>query len=701
MDEAGDHDRSTAIRSAFGRMVKNAVGARRAIGLADEGRSDERVWQQLCAMGAHTATLTPDAGGEGASIADAAVVAEELGRHLVVVPYADTVASTRLLADAGQHDLLHRLAVGEVCSDAGAVSRREGQRVRIAPYGGVSSYVIAVEEGGATVWPLSQAGRPLEPVENLGHFPMVMVPDGLPAGAPLQVDRETVHRYRADRLCLTSVAIMAAARELFDRTVAHVKDRHQFGRAIGSFQVVQHRLVDTRIEMTGAALLVDSAVRAAERPAEAYLRAASLAFEAGAGAAQRAVKSAVQLFGGYGYTLDSDVHLYLRYIKTLVVTGGAAERQLRLRSLAAPPAEARAPHPFRLEVEEFLRAHLDPGTTRPHTDTHHDRTFHEAVARRGWVGMTWPRAYGGSGLGPDELSIYWELVHYHEAPADAQMTTEMVGQVILERGTEEQRRRFLPAMTAGSCIAALGYTEADAGSDLAGVKTRADLAPGGYVINGSKLFTTHAHHADYVLLLARTDVAASRHAGLSLFLVPLADPGIEVHPILTLGGSRTNATFYSDVFVPDDLRIGAERMLLGGLVGELRRTIDDLTGALGELDMVADEHVQAAVGSMRVRVESAAALCDHLYARVRSGADISVPAAMTKVAISETIREICYEALDLIGPLSLATGASRLAVASGHLEYMFRHAQVLPVWAGANEVQRDLIARRGLGLPRA
>lgn len=373
---------------------------------------------------------------------------------------------------------------------------------------------------------------------------------------------------------------------------------------------------------------------------------------------------------------------------------------------------------FTAEVRAFFEAHVTPEIkARADQDgTLHDAGLHQAIAARRWIGAAWPTDVGGLGMDAAEFSAFWEIAQYCRAPIDGQLVTEMVGLTIARLGTEEQKRTILPRVISGEVLISLGYTEPDSGSDVAAAKTTALRVDGGYLINGAKMFTTLAHVADYVFLLARTDPAVSKHRGLTMFLVPTDVDGFEVRAVETFGGERTNATFYDNVFVPDSLRVGAEndgwavvmtaldveRASIRGYVGQARRLLDDLLEALqedpGHLESSATRHALSAVNT---KIEAAAALADRVFCIIAKGELPNTEAAMFKLLVTDVFKDLSHLALDLVGPAALLTGAEASAPVSGHLEHSFRHAQIATIYGGSNEIQRNIISARALKLPVA
>jgi alkylation response protein AidB-like acyl-CoA dehydrogenase len=217
---------------------------------------------------------------------------------------------------------------------------------------------------------------------------------------------------------------------------------------------------------------------------------------------------------------------------------------------------------LRQEVRKFLKSELEAGSFVPQCDSWnsgHSASFSQKLAMRGWLGMTWPRQYGGHERSALERFVVVEELLAAGAPVAAHWPTDrQVGPSILRYGSDEQRRRFLPAMARGECFFAVGMSEPDSGSDLASVRTRADRSDGHWVVNGSKVWTTHAHHCHYIILLLRTStVGNDRHAGLSQMIIDLTAPGVTIRPILLISGEhRFNEVIFEDAAVNDDMVLG-------------------------------------------------------------------------------------------------------------------------------------------------
>ncbi len=213
---------------------------------------------------------------------------------------------------------------------------------------------------------------------------------------------------------------------------------------------------------------------------------------------------------------------------------------------------------FRQEARAFLdEAFTDEVQDRIHqTGVHHNWDFHRALVERGWLAPGWPEEFGGQGRDPLEVLAFAEELQRAGAPTYGVGTTTMVCNIIRHIGTEEQKRLILPPALRGEIIIVLGFTEPESGSDVAAAQTRAVRDGEQWVVNGQKMFTTNAQEADYAFMLTRTNPDVPKHKGLTTFLVPLRQPGVEIQPVYTLSGERTNLTFYADVRVDDSLRIG-------------------------------------------------------------------------------------------------------------------------------------------------
>ncbi|HEY2332969.1 MAG TPA: acyl-CoA dehydrogenase family protein, partial [Acidimicrobiales bacterium] len=213
---------------------------------------------------------------------------------------------------------------------------------------------------------------------------------------------------------------------------------------------------------------------------------------------------------------------------------------------------------FRTEVRAFLAEHVTDDVRRrvEETGTHHDWGLHRAMAARGWIAASWPEELGGLGWGPWEMNVLEEELFLAGAPRDGMSLTMTAANAIRHVGRNDQRQLVIPRVLGGEILLSLGWSEPDAGSDVAAAKTRAVRDGDEWILNGQKMFTTMAHIATYVFLLARTNTEVPKHKGLTMFLVATDAPGFEVQKVETLGGERTNITFYDDVRVPDAMRIG-------------------------------------------------------------------------------------------------------------------------------------------------
>jgi alkylation response protein AidB-like acyl-CoA dehydrogenase len=375
---------------------------------------------------------------------------------------------------------------------------------------------------------------------------------------------------------------------------------------------------------------------------------------------------------------------------------------------------------FRDEARQFVDENLtnDVRERMHSTGVHHDWGFHWARVERGLLAPGWPEEFGGQGRDALEVLAFAEEFQNVGAPTYGVGTTLMVANIIRHIGTEEQKRLILPQALSGEIIIVLGFTEPESGSDVAAAQTRAVRDGDEWLINGQKMFTTNAQEADYVFLLARTNSEVAKHKGLTTFLVPLRQPGVEIQPVFTLSGERTNLTFYSDVRVDDSLRIGEidggwhvmtvsltfERS--GPQGGHSVRLLDAMERwALTSIDDAGhprseDPDVQARLGRAAAETEISLLLSRRCAWMENSGALPGVEGSMAKLFASEALTRQSADFVDMLGPDGLRGDGDPTAIASGIAEYSYRFALGTTTYGGTSEIQRNIIAQRGLGLPR-
>jgi alkylation response protein AidB-like acyl-CoA dehydrogenase len=340
------------------------------------------------------------------------------------------------------------------------------------------------------------------------------------------------------------------------------------------------------------------------------------------------------------------------------------------------------------------------------------------MGQDGWLGIGWPVEVGGRGRPAIEQYIFFDEVQRAGFPIPF-LTLCTVGPTLMKYGTDEQRARMLPAILRGELHFAIGYTEPSAGTDLASLTTRAVRDGETYVVTGQKVFTSLAEYADYVWLAVRTDTDAPKHKGISILMVDTKLPGFSLTPIRTLGGNRTNATYYDAVRVPVSMRVGREnegwRLITTQLnhervalmtPGPVARFVDETLAWARRArrpdgTRVIDEPwVQRNLARARASIEVLELLAWRQAWNIDRGVLDPAEASTVKVFGSERFVAIYQMLLEVLGQPGYLAKGSPGAVLRGRIETYYRTTLVLTFGGGVNEVQRDIIATAGLGMPR-
>jgi alkylation response protein AidB-like acyl-CoA dehydrogenase len=344
--------------------------------------------------------------------------------------------------------------------------------------------------------------------------------------------------------------------------------------------------------------------------------------------------------------------------------------------------------------------------------------FRRKVGERGWFGLNWPTEYGGLGMDAVYQHILVSEFEYAGAPG-LDLTVTSVGPMIIRHGTERNKEEFLPPIARGELRAAVGYSEPDAGTDLASLRTRAELDGDEWVINGSKIWNSMAHFATHEWLCVRTDPDAPKHRGISVIMVPIDSVGVEIRPLIAWSGYRTNEAFFTDVRVPQSNLIGEVdkgwQYITGALdlergaltnAGDLRRAVDDLIelARRKQLDgsrLLDDAVLRHELAELDTRVELAVLMGFEASSLLDDGIIPTIQVSVEKVFSSELRQRIADLGTRMFGIAGLLEPGSPFAIANGAFERMYRAAPLMRFGAGTNEVLRDVIAQRGHGLPRA
>jgi alkylation response protein AidB-like acyl-CoA dehydrogenase len=379
---------------------------------------------------------------------------------------------------------------------------------------------------------------------------------------------------------------------------------------------------------------------------------------------------------------------------------------------------------FEAEVEAFLRENVSPEVMDPNpeqlsqtVDTPAKRAFMRKLAERGWLGISWPKAYGGRELSGIYDFILTEALSRFGAPQPGK-GVGIVGKTVIRRGSEKLKAEFLPQIIRGEIEFAIGYSEPNAGSDAANMQLRATRVEGGWRLDGQKSWTTSAHFADWYWVGARTN-PAEKHKGITLFLIPMNHPGFTIRPIWTIGDERTNEVFFDGVFVPDDYVVGQlnagftyisealdlERfamMPVGPLEEKVKALVTWARSALRDGEPVRrDPVVRARLARAVTELEVARMLQRRVISAALRERVPTVEASEYKLYMNECGKRVANAALDLMGAEGALRSGQDEAPLGGRFERSYRYTVVDTIGGGTSEIQKNIIARRGLGLPRS
>ncbi|MGZ3622674.1 MAG: acyl-CoA dehydrogenase [Ktedonobacteraceae bacterium] len=729
----------------------------RALERVDQPDALREIWQRAAAQG--WTSLGTDAGDGG--LREVLVLLEELGRASCPIPLLDAFVATTALKQS-YSSVVHKV-LGALEEGTAAISvafgpedgdSNAGRITGITTLDGTTNFTGTVRfvEGlsfathllvvvGSTETTAEMAliqtdapGVTVTPTPGFAVPPLSEVHLENVVGQLISLPQDSLRNLVAlARIGGVARAYGAASRS-FDLAVEHAKVRKQFGEYIGHFQAIQHKLANCLISLDATKLLLARAAKAYETsdPTWCYVANAACAFANPA--LRQTILECMHALGGISYMEEHEVPRHFRRVHAdLLRFGGVnAVREGLAESILdagmttpdldlGPEANA-----FRQEVRAWLAEHWTKENQEAHRrlpirEQGFDRDFARSLAKQGWLGLSWPGQWGGQDRSVFEQLAFEEEMAYQGVPNRAfACGIGIVGPALMAFGSQEQQQRFLPAFLRGEDTFCLGYSEPEAGSDLASLRTSATRDESGWVINGTKIYTTMGDVADYVWLAARTDPDAPvKHAGISVFLVPTNTPGITIRPDRALYGHPACTVFYDNVHVPEDALVGpvnggwkiitsalaSERILMGSIVSEFRENFDRLTSYVATVEsagkpMREDPLVRDKIGSLAADLEAARMLLMQSIELVSQGKVPFHQAAMTKVFTSELGERLPEAALELLGTAGTFAPGVPQALLDGTFEYALRDSIYKVIGGGSNEIQRTLIAIRGLGLPR-
>ena len=543
------------------------------------------------------------------------------------------------------------------------------------------------------------------------------------------------HGWLRDVVRLAAVARASGAAEVSLRELTeYVKVREQFGQAIGRFQAMQHRLANLRVITAAARALID---RAAATLDEGDCDACSYVDAACAYGSEALPQLALDChhgFGASGYMEDHPmpgrcrrIHADLaRYANCARAAASLGKRLLEradgpefiTRRLTLTPEAKR----LRTELSAWLKEHWTPDQSAYHRHDgaavpHFDRRFLADIGRRGFIGLTVSRADGGLGHGALEQFVFDEETHFREVPYYSFATAKLLAPSVARFGTPAQRAHFLPLMLSGKAVFCLGYSEPNAGSDLASLRTRAVRDGDDWIVTGQKVWTSLGTVGDYLWLAARTGEVTARHAGISVFVIPMTTPGITVQPLQAMNGESPCAIFLDEVRLSADALIGEvdggwavithalaqERMLMGAFGSRLALQLSRVVRELQHLTAAQAAPHSAAIGQQLGRMAARVQACRLLAlqaSHAAASADAAVAAAISKVFASELQEHLAEACVGWLGPDALLARTAPGAVLEGSIGHSLVMGIMYVVGGGSNDIQRNIIAQRGLGLPR-
>ncbi|RVT93216.1 acyl-CoA dehydrogenase [Sphingomonas crocodyli] len=686
-------EQQTMMRETARRFFEDEAGPAHVRAI-EPARFSAKLWRAAADLGFLGVRVPEAKGGLDAGLLDAALLCEEAGRQLSPIPIEDGIAAARLLAAIGADALLEGmdkapvlLGAHEAGGDDAVLLRRDGDRI----------------VAGETVL--------AEGAEAVRAFEAATIERGL---------------LRASWLIGAGVRSLELASD-------YARERSQFGRPIGSFQAIAHPLANSATDLEAARLLLWRAIWSiAQKTDDAAALPAMLTWWT-ATAARTAVRRALRTFGGYGLSLEYDISLYFAAIQHRALIGGDPELQLaeagdRLWAGVTPAlpdagdpgidfgfgakAEALAARVrafFDAEMTPELRAKAHHGTDG------HDPDFHKKLGAAGLLFPDWPKEFGGEDAGGLEITALGRAFEEYRWGRIPVGITNMGAYMTMKFGSPELKAEVLPRLRSGEALSCLGFTEPESGSDMYAARTRADRDGDDWIINGQKMFTTGAHLADYVLMLARTDPQQTKHRGLTIFLVPMTLPGVDIQPVHTMQDERTNITFYDNVRIPDRYRLGE---VDGGLQvmaaamsiehgGEgyhvFHYSLIDAAlnwaktpGADGAKP-IDDRVTRARLAKSATRLALADVMSRRATWAGENGKATRWTGPMAKMFSTEIFVEDGADLVALTAPASLLHATPALA----EIEEKQRQAIGQTIYGGTSEVHRGIIAEQALGLPRA
>jgi 3-oxocholest-4-en-26-oyl-CoA dehydrogenase alpha subunit len=379
---------------------------------------------------------------------------------------------------------------------------------------------------------------------------------------------------------------------------------------------------------------------------------------------------------------------------------------------------------FKRQLSSFLDDVLPTDWHGPADESRDDhwtlnQDIKKGLAERGWLVMSWPKEYGGADSSPMMNTIFAEEMAYRRAPGHDRFGTRMFGPTLMRFGTEEQRKRHLGSIARGEIQWCQGYSEPNSGSDLASLQTRAIEDGNDFLVTGAKIWTSLAHRADMMFMLVRTDPEAAPHKGISLILVDMKSPGVEVLPIVNMAGVHSfNQVVFDNVRVPKSNLVGDlnDGWRAGMTVLNFERSgIDYAAWARAALEEMVDyvnsdeaavtsaktdSTVRIKLAELHMEVEAARLMCYDVSYRQGKGEIPSSEASMSKVAASEVYLKVLDYGVEILGMYGVLEPGSDQAELQGRFFKMRLFYTSGPILAGTNEIQKNIIAQRGLGLPR-